>query len=377
MTSTLNQSRIDKLNAQEGYEVPPADESYVLALGGKLYDPGGNVVDSRIDLKGCVTWYDFHEHPLVVHGSWPGFKINKPVPGGRIIAADRLGSTITGGSGYTLYLESDGIGEITLCGFRIAPSSTAGVVTLDQNGPFLLNFEDCVLDGAYNHATNSGFDAKWGMIMHRWSGYMARTQIMNIKQEHCLYAHTLTGDTLIYDCHMRRTGRTNIQVCGRYHESGYGDAELSIQDCLFEDSGLHNGGSTLTLGGTRRVELKGVTATLGADAAFTDGWLQTHATQYTKAMGQGSLVNWSDKGRQDNVQELHLEDVVLAHAPNAGTAACAQLKAVDHLHTAGRVEFHHGYNSKALEFAGTPEKYTSTVLPGNMVINGDHSGLDA
>lgn len=372
MTSQLNQSRIDMLDAQEGYEVPLPEESYVLALGGKLYGPDGNVVDSRISLKGCLLGYDFHEYPLVVHGDWPGFKINKPVPGGRIIAAERLGSKITGGSGYTLYLESDGIGEITLCGFAIAPSSTAAIVTLDQNGPFLLNLEDVVINGGYNHALNSGFSAKWGAILHKWSGYVARTKVMNIHKEHAFYPHKLTGDTLFYDCHMARTGRTSIQVVGRETESGYGDAELAIQGCLFQDSGLHGGGSTLTLGGTRRVELKDVTCTLGADAVFTTRYLQNHSTKM--AMGQGSLVNWSDKGRQRNVEELHLEDVYFASAPNAGTAACAQIKAVDHLHTSGKVEMYHGYSPNAVEYAGTPAKVTSDCLPGDIKFVGEVVG---
>lgn len=373
MTSQLNQDRIAMLDAQEGYEVPAPEECYSLGADGKLYDTNYAILDSRIDLKGCLMGYDFHEYPLVVHGDWDGFKIDKPIPGGRIIAADRRGTTIKGGSGYTIYLESAGIGELTFCGFNIEPSTTAAVVTLDQNGPFLMNFEDCVISGGYDHSKNTGFGAKWGMILHRWSGYVARTNIMNIKYEHAIYAHTLTGDTLIYQCHMKRTGRTNIQVCGRNNESGYGDAELSIQQCRFEDSGLHGGGSTLTLGGTRRVEVIDVTSTLGADSDFTGRYLLNHSTK--KAMGQGHLVNWTDKGRQDYVDELHLENVLFASAPNAGTAACAQIKACYNLHTAGEIEMYRGYSPNAVEFAGTPG-YSSTVLPGDMKLVGGVVGLD-
>ena len=301
-------------------------------------------------------------------GEHPRLKINTPIKGGTVMAVKKRGATIAGGEGYTIYLESSGIGELTLRGFVIEPSSTAAVVTLDQNGPFLFNLVDCTIDGGYDHSKNTGFSAKWGMIMHRWSGYIARTNIMNIKYEHAIYPHTLTGDTLIYDCHMKRTGRTSIQVCGRENESGYGDAELSIQKSRFEDSGLHGGGSTLTLGGTRRVEVIDVDCTLGLDQAFTQRYLENDISR--KAMGQGHLVNWSDKGRQDSVRELVLDNLRMWSAPNAGTAACAQIKAVDKLEVHTAFMAHAGYSPNAVEFAGAPLEYLNTVPLGGVDIKG-------
>lgn len=356
MTSQLNQDRIRALDANEDYELPSPSSRYFLHSDGTLLHPGGERDGATWSLGDAIREFDFRTYPLVVQaGEYDLGKFRDPLPGGRIMAQARRGVIIKGFKpGDTMTLESEGIGELTFAGLYIQGSSRSAFITLDSKGPYLCNFEDCTFDGGYNHAENTGFDSKWLMMTHRWSGYLARCNFMNVKREHALYAHTLTGDTLVYDCHMKRTGRTNIQVVGREHESGYGDAEISIQDSRFEDSGLADGGSSLTLGGVRRAEVINVTSTLGANREFLGSYLSNHTSK--KALGQGHLVNWSDGGRQKDVQDLLLRNVSLWSDPDglSGTAACAQIKACQVATLDGLIHMQHGRSPKAIEFGGYP-----------------------
>ncbi|MEM7307926.1 MAG: hypothetical protein AAF682_14710 [Planctomycetota bacterium] len=111
-------------------------------------------------------------------------------------------------------------------------------------------FENCEIDGDFDHAAQSGPDSKWGMLTwaladFTWSG----GSVHNIHREHCFYMHNNAGDVLIEDADLYEVGRTALQVVARKWEGTPQNpvlppnpGDITLRDCVIADTGLFNAG---------------------------------------------------------------------------------------------------------------------------------------
>ena len=147
--------------------------------------------------------------------------------------------------------------DITWRDIRIEASSRAGVLIGTGFDPLAgvaytgWTFEDCEIDGDFDHATQSGPESKWGMLTwsiadFTWSG----GSVHNIHREHSFYMHNNAGDVLIENADLYEVGRTALQVVARKWEGEIGvgqplppnTGDITLRDCVIADTGLFNAG---------------------------------------------------------------------------------------------------------------------------------------
>jgi len=251
------------------------------------------------------------------------------------------------------FMYGDKTGHVQFIGLFIEGSGRSAVITNPSRPKYHLDFIGCFVDGGYHHDTQSGAKSKWGLMIHQWYGVVAFTTIKNIKDEHCIYAHTMEEDSLIYKCRMGRCGATCIQMVGREDENGYSPFQLDILDSDFFDAGLKAGGSALTFQGTRRLVVKDSRFTIGADKDYRDKYLQNSTKKH---FGTGLFVNWTEQNAiHPFVRDLPTEEIVFDTVdflvnPDDGDRPVVILTNVDLVTIIGTVRVHPGnYNKHSLK----------------------------
>ena len=244
------------------------------------------------------------EGPIVVEdGTYRVGKVDQ-AKGGLVTARNKHGAVIQASNQDTISFPVHGaIQPLTLRGFRIEVSPRAGIINSNKDhAPLDLNIEHCLFDGGYDHSARSGLESKWGMQVYRWRGYAAYCVFENIKREHGIYDHSSVPDEngwhVILECEFRRCGRTGYQHVGRERESGHSDAVLKVTDCVFEDCGLRDGGSHLTIQGVKAAIIKGCESYIGRDEEFAAAWLEANPGE--KVFGRGHFVNWPEYHDNDD-----------------------------------------------------------------------------
>lgn len=218
--------------------------------------------------------------------------------GGVVAARHRCGARIERNNQDSIaFPEHAAVEPLTLRGLLVDVSARAGLISsnLDPH-PLRLNLEHCTFDGMYDHSRRAGPESKWGMQVYRWQGHAAYCRFSNIKREHGIYDHSAVpdenGDHLILECEFRRCGRTGYQHVGRTEESGTSDAVLKVTRSTFEDCGLRDGGSHLTVQGIKAAVIKGCESHIGRDVAFAAEYLEHNPGK--TAFGTGHFVNWPE-----------------------------------------------------------------------------------
>jgi hypothetical protein len=334
VTTALNQQRIEHLEGSAAYEIPDAPSQDV--------EPGRNLA-ALVD-KNRIPGKTF----VLEDGEYTMGRITQSV-GCLIMARNERKAIIRGGSGDTIsMMDGARLEETTFRGLVIEGSGRSAVMTLSDKPPYRFNFEDCTIDGLYDHAARSGRDTKWGLMIHRWAGYAARCLFENIKREHAAYIHTPMSDILLYKNTVRRCGRTAFQFVGRNNEAGYADVEVHVHGGKYEDCGLKDGGSTLTVQGIGTLLVDGNAEFLiGTNRAFRDAYMASHPDM--RVFSTGHIVNWSDKGRCDPTRLVTLKDVNIFSHPGDGNAPCVQVKNADGLSIQGKASIQAGFNRHAFE----------------------------
>ncbi len=355
MTTALNQQRIDDLDAREAYEIPDTPTRSV--------EPGEDIGD------------------LITANSTPGMtfiaedgpheigRINKSV-GCTVMARNEHQAVITRNTGDSIScMDGSQLAATTFRGLNIECSGRSAVMTLSEKPPYDFRFEDCIIDGLYDHATGQGADSKWGLMIHRWSGYAARCLFRNIKREHGAYIHTPMSDILLYKNVSENLGRTSYQFVGRRTEAGYADIELHVKDCTLKNPGLRDGGSSLTVQGIGRLLIEDSEFLIGQDRTFRDAYMLRTGKQ---VFSTGHIVNWDDLGRCDSTRQVTFKNVNVWSHPGDGNAACIQIKNADKLKIEGRAYVQTGFNNHAFEISqGMPVDISEIAdykLGGQVVI---------
>jgi len=329
----INQDRITMLEATEDYEVPD-QEGVPPAMLSKAIE---NASDG--------------ETIVVEDGDGSIGRINECAEGVTVMARNRLGARIKGGEGDTIScMDGARLGEITFRGLYIEASRRSAVMTLSEKPPYRMNFRDSVIDGGYDHSTNTGADTKWGLMIHRWDGYLDNVALQHIRREHGAYLHTMAGDCLIRNSRLRRNGRTGVQHAGRRNEAGWSPFQMALVDVTVEDNGIGDGGSGITLGGCRSVYLENIQSSIGADGDFVARYMVNHPSKMK--FSTGHLVNWDDLGRQDPVQEFEMVgENWFYSAPGTGASTNVKINSADSLYVDGELHVMRHSSLNAVEIA--------------------------
>ena len=288
--SDLNKARLDDILSRELYEIP--DTGPVVTL-----EPGQDIsyAIENAPAGGII---------VLKNGDHPAIGKVKHSAGVTVMAENKSGAKIQGTSGDTMSMNDGALIAHTLFrGLDMQAGGRSMLTTLSDTGSgYDVAFEDCSIDGGWNHDTNTGTDwgpytGKWGLNPHRWAGYAARCDFKNIRREHGIYCHTPMNDILLYECRFMRNGRTGSQFVGRNGEAGFSPFQLDVISCFYDDNGLGDGGQSLTAGGMRYIHVQDSQFAIGRDRDFRARYMQNHP--WENIYGEAHFVNWSDKGRQD------------------------------------------------------------------------------
>lgn len=287
--------------------------------------------------------------------------------GGRYIAVGRATITpeqVDGSRGsYTLYLEQGNEGRpLFFHGFDIPPGETCAFTTYAKNGPYEVSFVDCLIDGGYDHSTETGTMSKWGMIPHVWSGSLIDCTIRNIAKEHAAYPHSISGDVLVRGCRFEGLGRTALQFASRDTEDGYSPYRVTIRDCTIDDVGLNDGGSAITAYGIKELVIRGVKSRIGWREDFREQWKAYHPG---RIFGTGHLAVWEDNGRAQELDGVWLHDYVASSAPGCGSAPSLLLRHQKAVLVSGALHVDAGVYGSAIEADVVPRWDELTYLKLN------------
>lgn len=351
---------------------PPADVQTIVA--------GTVATDAKTDVmlhqsEDVLRWA-IENRPgttVVEDGAYKVGKVRKAA-GGQVVSRRRWGARIEAGGQDTIsFFEHGAIQPLTLRGFMVDVSPRAGIINSNTDeDPLRLNLEHCLFDGMYNHAKRQGPESKWGMQVYRWDGYAAYSTFQNIKREHGIYDHSAVGDErVILECDFKRCGRTGYQHVGREGESGYSDAVLKLTRSTFEDCGLRDGGSHITVQGMKAAVIKGCESYIGRDEAFARAWLEANPGR--PAFGTGHFVNWTEwedgEPRNRPSELIAFQDWRAWTRPSGearyGHAPSMQVKNAAQLHASGKFHVAEPWGGVSMELGD------EILKPGGVVFGDD------
>lgn len=358
---------------EDTYAIPPGPHptitpTQVLGMGGDAVYTGDRPLLWAIENLGP----GMH---VVEPGRYKLGKITKTLGG--VYAARERGTVVIDGfkDGDTISMpDGGGIHPVVFKGWKIEGSSRAAWITEDSKGPYRVSWEWCEVDGGYDHGSASGFDSKWGFVPHRWQGYAAYCHFHDIKREHGIYAHTFmpseaVPDMLLLGCKFARCGRTGFQHVGRLAEGGKSEAVAKVTDCVFDDCGLKDGGSALTVQGIKAVVVKGLRSYIGRDPEFVAAYKASHPG---KVFGTGHFVNWNESQggvpRDEPSELVALHDTLVWSAPGCGQASAIQVKNAKRLQVSGGLYVGTGYNKHGFEFGEGMAVDFSDIDPSRLYI---------
>jgi hypothetical protein len=322
-----------------GWEGPPDSAAAYICTPSQIHvTSNGNIVGNSNPIEWAFNQSRPGDLILVEPGDHPKFNIDKSwvqdqpmtwirarVPGQTKILKHNVGGSST--------IKLSRAGYVTIQGFEIEPSDTAGIMC-DNKQPVIqsIHFIDCSMDGGYDRYSKSGRQTKWGVLGWTLSDFVWRGgKICRIKEEHAFYLHNSSGDITIEDVQIYHVGRTAFQLTARSVDSGYrpnpGSGKITLRnidawDCCLGD--YYGGGSAFTFAGRHRdsVLLENVTYRSGFDQALNNA--------AGKVVGTGAFVSYHGGGSQNmNTTSITLVNCVLEIAPGGGDRDHIQVGAVD------------------------------------------------
>ncbi len=290
------------------------------------------------------AWWNAH-----TPGGFPGNPIVVEALGKvRIMPSDR-GDTISIHQGKPS-------AHITFQGLTIVPSYRAAVMfTKTGKGKKHtgFHFEDCSIEGAWDHVQNRGTTSKWGVWGHSlddfvFRGLRARAEIKNLRYEHAFYLQNPTGNVTIENVDAHELGRTFVQLTNRKGDGPPGKGTFTVRDCRVSDIGLskddnHKGGSAFTFAGRH-------TGTILVERCHYKAGFDPKLRKLTRGdapYGTGALVAWDGNESVPN-RALVLRDNVFEFAPECGDRAVVSIGGCKDVRILGYNRFVAGAHAHAL-----------------------------
>lgn len=234
-----------------------------------------------------------------------------------------------GAGSDTLLVLSDGnpnhpFNYVTWRNMKFETSTRAGILIGSGADPAAgipfrsWRFENCEIDGLWDHKTGVGNLSMWGMLTWALSDFVwTGGSVHDIQEQHGFYLHNNLGNVTIEDVDIYETGRTAIQITARKYEGGPllppNPGNIVIRNCVIADTGLftagltadgqpyddnyHNGQSITIVGRQNGLtEVYGNYVAFGLDT-FTPGLraaiLARPDYPTNKPYGSGAFVSWT------------------------------------------------------------------------------------
>lgn len=309
-----------------GAPAEPLPLSPIVCTPTTLFIPGQPATASLNTMEDAILRAEPGQTIIIERGDYPpltlGFKKQRRTSGGKIggqaglpVVVECRGLVrIRGEQGDAIAITQDvPTGHIVFRGLEIHPGTRAGIMFYRQTPNRRhkgFHFEDCSIIGQYDHVTDSGHRAKWGVWGHqlddfRFEGMSAPAVIQDIALEHGFYLQNPLGPIVIDNVHGRRLGRTFCQFTARAKDGPIGVGDITVSNCLVEDIGLSRrdgfkGGSAFTISGRL------VGTLMFENNEFLCGFNPTLRSLKRRGtpFGTGAFVAWLEPSAQNTPNKL-------------------------------------------------------------------------
>jgi hypothetical protein len=330
---------------------------------GYLELPGGRVLQDRQPIARALELAAPGALILVGAGTYPRLGIG--FSGNNWWSANTTGGSegnpirVVGESGARLVCDEPGdtiaINQQVPCAFidfenlEIEAGERAGILFYqlpnDQRHRGF-RFYDCSIDGAWDHASNSGpHSSKWAVLGHNLDGFVfagrrGRAVVQRIRHEHGFYLQNPFGDLTLENIDAKELGRTFVQVTARESSGPPGVGLITVRGCQVSDVGLaagdgFKGGSAFTFAGRLKdnvIRVENCTYRAGFDPFLAK------LTQAGEPYGTGALVAW-DGGEKLANGTLILSGNHFEFAPGCGDRPVVSIGACQVVEITGNNRF--------------------------------------
>ena len=203
-----------------------------------------------------------------------------------------------------------------------------------QRGQRGWHFIDCEIDGLWDWRAGrsrhpAGVSSKWGISSWSLQDFLWQGgSIHDVYWEHAMYHRNPRGDIVVRGAEIARVGRTAVQVrCpdgeGSMQNLPPGRGRLVIEDCRIADTGLADGGSSITLAGRNqmRTTIADNRIEFGSDPRLVDAWRERRGGA---RFGGGTVAVWSERDGWSN-GPVELSGNQIRYGPGCGDRAAIQV----------------------------------------------------
>ncbi|MFC1752219.1 hypothetical protein ACFL96_02355 [Thermoproteota archaeon] len=321
----------------------PADADFILTPASILRAATGVTTPTNNPIQIAYEWAQSGDVILLENGAYPPPWISKfggtnggshcgSADGPHIwIMARNPGNAViqrrSGGGSHTIIIWPN-TSYTTFVGLHIMGSDLAGIITCLSPTPLRhIRFFDCVIDGGYDHATQSGPSSKWGYLGNMdhllWRGGAVR----NIQREHAFYFHNIQGGVTIEDATIKEVGRTAFQDANRPSEGPPGTGNIQLRNLYVKDTGLGDGGHggmtfTFMSNNDHDIVLDNIDLEIAFDQALLNG--------VPGYVGTGAFASWDEnKPWLPKTKSLTVRNCSFEIAPGMGDRSFGIVGAVD------------------------------------------------
>lgn len=296
-----------------------------------------------------------------------GFDNNSPsnarTSGGRpgapiVVSGDELGLVrIRTRGGDTIAIDQRlPNGHITFKNLTIEAGPRAAIMFFRQPPAKIhagFAFEDCHIDGGWNHLKKQGRKSKWGVWGQnlkdfRFVGTKEPARIHGLRYEHAFYLQNSRGDILIENVQANLLGRTFCQFTARERDGLPGEGTITIKNCRVFDAGIaredgFKGGSAFTLAGRHR-------GTFLLEGNLYRAGFHPDVRELTLPLmpyGTGAVAIWQGGEREQNAHVI-LRDNVFEYYEGCGDRPVVAIGGTARVEISGTNRFLSGGSQPAL-----------------------------
>lgn len=303
------------------------------------------------------------------------------LPGRPIVVEGGAGTRIRADGADAIFIAQQlGTAHIRFRDLRIEAGWRSGVLFARGGLHEGFSFQDCDIDGGFNHATGRGRASKWGvhgsgLKDFEYRGVTRLAKVTNLRDEHAFYLQNLRGDVTIERVIGANLGRTFVQITARSGEGNPGVGKITIRDCSVRDCGIapgdgFKGGFAFTFAGRHRgsILVERCSYRAGLNPALV------HRTEAGDPYGTGALVATTG-GESEALWSLVLRDNDFVFPASAGDRPVVQLEAAREVLIIGKNRFLAGHYGVALRLGRSadgldpagPGPVRLSVSPGTVV----------
>ena len=331
-------------------------------VGGEFQRGGHPVVRALAKAEpGSTVFLEEGQYPPFTLGlgsnAWDNADISGGQPGAPIVLDGRGRATIVGREQDTIGIDQrQRVAHVTFRGLKIVTGRRSGVMfykRTDAKNHVGFRFEDCEINGGYQHPKASGRFSKWGVWAHSlvdfsFVGTLEPARVFGIRDEHAFYIQNPQGNVLIDNVEARGLGRTFVQLTCRRRDGPPGKGFFVVRRCDVANVGLapddlYQGGTAFSIGGrhTGQILFERNKFRAGFDPRLK------RLKPVGGVHGTGAFVAWQGGERVRN-GTLVLKDNDFQMAYGCGDRALVAISGCESVQLLGRNQFRSGGFQPAL-----------------------------